>query len=153
MPDLCGLPHPETGEIILPAPMNLSSERLLLHGLYLIDDGQTQFLWVGGQAVPALVQDVFGVSGIEHVQVGKTTIAVVEGSEMNERVKNVIEKSRDKRGRNVGSVVVPNLYVVRGDGDPMLRVWAGTMLIEDRSEGGMSMQQWLGMLREKVSLL
>jgi len=100
--------------------------------------------------VPALIQDVFGVPGIEHIQVGKTTMPVVEGSEMNERVKNVIEKSRDKRDRNVGSVVVPNLYVVRGDGDPMLRVWAGTMLIEDRSEGGMSMQQWLGMLREKV---
>lgn len=151
MPDACGLPHPETGEIVLPQPMNLSSERLLLHGLYLIDDGQTQFLWVGGQAVPALVQDVFGVPGIEHVKVGKTAMPVVEDSDMNERVRNVIEKCRDKRGRNVGSIVVPNLYVVRGDGEPSLRVWAGTMLIEDRSDGGMSMQQWLGMLREKVS--
>ena len=76
---------------------------------------------------------------------------VVEGSEMNHRVRNVIEKSRDKRGRHVGSVTVPNLYIVRGDGDPSLRVWVGTMLIEDRSDGGMNMQQWLGMLREKVS--
>ncbi|RPB21424.1 COPII component protein [Terfezia boudieri ATCC MYA-4762] len=151
MPEYCGLPHPETGEIVLPQPINLSSERLLLHGLYLIDDGQTQFLWVGGQAVPALIQDVFGVPGIEHVKVGKTTMRVVEESQMNERVRNVIEKSRDKRGRNVGSVVVPNLYVVRGDGEPSLRMWAGTMLIEDRSDGGLSMQQWLGMLREKVS--
>lgn len=101
--------------------------------------------------MPALVQDVFGVPGIEHVKVGKTTMPVVEESQMNERVRNVIEKSRDHRGRNVGSVVVPNFYVVRGDGEPSLRVWAGTMLIEDRSDGGMSMQQWLGMLREKVS--
>ena len=151
MPDACGHPHPETGEIVLPPPMNLSSERLLLHGLYLIDDGQTQFLWIGGQAVPQLVQDVLGAPSIELVKTGKTTMPYVEGSEMNERVRNVIEKSRDKRGRHVGSIVVPNLYIVRGDGDPQLRVWAGTLLVEDRSDGGLSLQQWVGMLREKVS--
>ncbi|KAI5793700.1 transport protein-like protein SEC24 [Peziza echinospora] len=151
MPDACGHPHPETGEIVLPPPMNLSSERLLLHGLYLIDDGQTQFLWIGGQAVPQLVQDVLGAPSIELVKTGKTTMPYVEGSEMNERVRNVIEKSRDKRGRHVGSIVVPNLYIVRGDGDPQLRVWASTLLVEDRSDGGLSLQQWVGMLREKVS--
>ena len=61
MPDEAGTVNEQTGEIILPPPVNLSSERLVPYGLYLIDDGQTQFMWVGRDAVPQLVSDVFGV--------------------------------------------------------------------------------------------
>ena len=43
MPDDAGMPEEETGHIILPPAQNLTSEKLAPHGLYLIDDGQTQF--------------------------------------------------------------------------------------------------------------
>ena len=62
MPDNAGMPDPDTGEIHLPPAQNLSSERMIPYGLHLIDDGQTQFLWVGRDAVSALVEDVFGAS-------------------------------------------------------------------------------------------
>jgi len=58
MPDNAGIPDPETSQIVLPPPLNLSSERFMPYGLYLIDDGQTQFLWVGRDAVPQLLMDV-----------------------------------------------------------------------------------------------
>ena len=45
--------------VILPQALPLTSERLERHGLFLIEDGQTIFLWVGRDAVPQLVQDVF----------------------------------------------------------------------------------------------
>ena len=150
MPDNCGLPDPTTGEIVLPPPMNLSSERLLPHGMYLVDDTQVQFLFIGVQAVPQLVQDVFGLPSVEHVKVGKTTLPELEGSEFNSRVRAVIAKSRDHKSKRVGSITVPHLYVVRPDADPALRLWFQTMLVEDRTDQGMSLPQFLAMLREKV---
>ncbi|KAI9837851.1 MAG: COPII subunit [Sarea resinae] len=150
MPDNAGLPDENTGEIVLPAPSNLSSERLVSYGLYLIDDGQTQFLWVGRDAVPQLVNDVFGVPDKTQVKQGKTSLPVLE-NDFNERVRAVVDKSKDHKAKGVGSIVVPPLYVVREDGEPSLKLWAQTMLVEDRADQGVSLAQWMGSLREKVS--
>ncbi|KAI9868356.1 MAG: COPII subunit [Trichoglossum hirsutum] len=150
MPDNAGRPDENSGEIHLPPPTNLTSERLVPFGLYLIDDGQTQFLWVGKDAVPQLINDVFGLPDVSAVLVGKKSLPVLE-NDFNERVRAVIEKSRDQRSKNVGSIVVPHLYIVREDGEPSLRLWAQTLLVEDRADQSVSLAQWMGMLREKVS--
>ncbi|GAB7346659.1 hypothetical protein MBLNU459_g1789t1 [Dothideomycetes sp. NU459] len=149
MPDTAGLPDPGTGAIVLPPPVNLTSANFVPFGLYLIDDGQTQFIWLGRDAVPALIQDVFGTDDKNALKQGKTSVPVLE-SEMNERVRNVIEKSRDHRSKGCGSIVVPPLYLVREDGEPSLKLWAQTLLIEDRADQGTSAAQFVGMLREKV---
>ncbi|KAA6413997.1 MAG: transporter sec24 [Lasallia pustulata] len=149
MPDQAGLSDLNTGEIVLPPPINLSSASLVPYGLYLIDDGQTQFLWLGRDAVPQLVEDVFGVPDKTQVKVGKQTLPTLE-NDFNERVRDVIEKSRDHRAKGVGSIIVPHLYVVREDGEPGIRLWAQTMLVEDRADQGVSLKQWLGTMREKV---
>lgn len=54
--------------------MNLTSERLERHGLYLIEDGQNMFLWVGMEAVPQLVMDVFGLNGYAELKGGKVSV-------------------------------------------------------------------------------
>ncbi|KAM7193765.1 hypothetical protein V8F20_008240 [Naviculisporaceae sp. PSN 640] len=149
MPDNAGVPDPETSQIVLPPPLNLSSERFVPYGLYLIDDGQTQFLWVGRDAVPQLLMDVFGVADRTQLHVGKGTVPELD-NDFNERVRAVISKSRDTKSRGVGSIVVPHLYIVREDGEPSLKLWAQTLLVEDRADQGMSYQQWMGSLREKV---
>ncbi|KEZ43594.1 Protein transport protein SEC24 [Scedosporium apiospermum] len=149
MPDNAGMPDPETSQIVLPPPLNLSSERLVSYGLYLIDDGQTQFLWVGRDAVPQLLADVFGVEDRTQLRVGKGSLPELE-NDFNERVRAVIQKSRDHRAKGVGSIIVPHLYIVREDGEPSLKLWAQTLLVEDRADQGLSAAQWLGVLREKV---
>jgi protein transport protein SEC24 len=151
MPDTAGVPDPDTNAVVLPPAQNLSSERLMPYGLYLIDDGQTQFLWLGRDAVPALVADVFGVGDRTLVPQGKTTLPELD-NDFNERVRAVLEKSRDHRAIGAGSIIVPPLYVVREDGDPALKLWAQTLLVEDRGDSGAALQQWLGLVREKVSL-
>ncbi|PQE14422.1 Sec23 Sec24 trunk domain-containing protein [Rutstroemia sp. NJR-2017a BBW] len=150
MPDNAGIPDPETNQIVLPPPLNLSSERLVPFGLYLIDDGQNQFLWVGRDAVPQLLADVFNVTDRTKLKVGKSTLPELD-NDFSERVRAVFQKARDYRSRGVGSIVVPHLYVVREDGEPSLKLWAQTLLVEDRADQGMSFQQWMGTLREKVS--
>lgn len=149
MPDEAGCPDEETGEIVLPPPVNLSSERLVPYGLYLITDGQTQFLWVGRETVPQLLEDVFGVSERAQLKVGKATMPELD-NDFNERVRAVMMKCRDYKSRGVGSIVQPHLYVVKEDGDPSLKLWAQTMMLEDRADQGVSFMQWMGMLREKV---
>jgi protein transport protein SEC24 len=150
MPDNAGIPDPQTNEVALPPPHNLSSERLVPYGLYLIDDGQTQFLWLGRDAVPDLIHDVFGFDDKTQVKQGKTFLPELD-NDFNERVRAVVEKSRDHRAKGVGSIIVPSLYVIREDGEPSLKLWAQTLLVDDRADQGQSLQQWLGMLREKVS--
>ncbi|KIX00942.1 protein transporter sec24 [Rhinocladiella mackenziei CBS 650.93] len=149
MPDDAGTVDEKTGEIILPPPVNLSSERIVPYGLYLIDDGQTQFLWVGRDAVPQLIIDVFGLSDKSQLKVGKQRLPELD-NDFNERVRAVISKSRDYKSKGVGSIIVPHMYVVKEDGEPGLRLWAQTMLVEDRADQGVSFQQWMGMMREKV---
>lgn len=114
MPDSCGIPDPNTGEIVLPPPCPLTSQALIPFGLYLLDDGQTQFLWVGRDAVPALITDVFGLNEKTGLKQGKTTLPVLE-NEFNERVRAVVEKARDHRAKGVGSITVPPLYIIRED--------------------------------------
>lgn len=149
MPDNAGIPDAQTGEIALPPTLNLSSERLIPYGLYLLDDGQTQFLWVGRDAVPQLIADVFGLQEKTGLKQGKTTLPVLD-NEFNERVRAVVEKSRDHRSKGVGSIIVPPLYVIREDGEPSLKLWAMTLLIEDRADQSQSLGQWMGTMREKV---
>lgn len=57
----------------MPAPTPLTSERLVRHGLYLMEDGQSIFLWIGRDAVPQLVQDVFDVPRYDMLQSGKAS--------------------------------------------------------------------------------
>lgn len=149
MPDNAGIPDEQTGEIILPPTINLSSERMVPYGLYLIDDGQTQFLWVGRDAVPPLIADVFGLPEKSQLRVGKQYLPDLD-NDFNQRVRAVIEKSRDHRAKGAGSIVVPHLYVVREDGEPGLRLWAQTMLVEDWADQSVDLRQWMGSLREKV---
>ena len=149
MPDNAGVPDPDTGEIVMPPAQNLSSGTFVPYGLYLLDDGQNQFLWVGRDAVPALIEDVFQISDKSQLRQGKTSLPITD-NEFNERVRNVVEKSKDFKGRGVGSIVSPPLYVIREDGEPSLRLWAQTLLVEDRADQSMSAAQWMGILRDKV---
>jgi protein transport protein SEC24 len=55
----------------MPPAQPLTSERLIRHGLFLLEDGQNMFLWVGRDAVPQLIQDVFDLPGYEALRAGK----------------------------------------------------------------------------------
>lgn len=63
--------------VLMPPSLPLSSERLERHGLYLIEDGQTIFLWVGRDAVPQLIIDVFNLPSYEVLRGGKVRSSVL----------------------------------------------------------------------------
>ncbi|KAG5650908.1 COPII subunit [Sphagnurus paluster] len=132
--------------IILPPALPLTSERLERHGLFLIEDGQTIFLYVGRDAVPQLIMDVFNLPSYEVLRGGKTTLPVLENA-FSQRVNAVIQKTRESRR----GVYYPHLYVVKDDGEPPLRLWALSALIQDRADVLPSYQQFVSSLKDKVN--
>jgi protein transport protein SEC24 len=138
--------RPEGGALIMPAKLNLSSEQFERFGLYLIENGQSIFIWLGRDAVPQLCEDVFGVPNYAAVRGGKTTLVEVNNS-MNKRVTAIVEHLQTcRRG-----VYRPDVYIVKEDGEPSLRLFALSMLILDRYEQTPSYQQLLGTLRDRVN--
>ena len=148
----------------MPQPLPLTSERLERHGLFLIEDGQTIFLWVGRDAVPQLIMDVFNLPSYEVLRGGKVRIdtspSLVQDADMpavqttlplldnpfSQRVNAVIQKTREMRR----GLYWPHLYVVKEDGEPPLRLWALSCLIQDRADVLPSYQQFISQLRDKV---
>jgi len=142
---------PEVGTIgeqgvIMPTPLPLTSERLERHGLYLIEDGQTIFLWVGRDAVPQLVMDVFNLPSYAELRGGKATLPLLENS-FSQRVNAVIAKTREMRR----GVYRPYLFVIKEDGEPPLRSWALSALIQDRADQAPSYAQYLTQLKDRVN--
>ncbi|KAG8851385.1 COPII subunit [Tulasnella sp. 330] len=145
MPPECGT----IGEhgVILPPPLPLTSERLERHGLYLIEDGQTIFIWVGRDAVPQLVMDVFDLPAYDALRGGKATLPILENS-FSQRINAIVNKTREMRRGPYWA----HLYVVKEDGEPALRLWALSFLIQDRSEQSPSYPQYLTQLKERVRI-
>ncbi|AGO11549.1 AaceriADL239Cp [[Ashbya] aceris (nom. inval.)] len=158
MPDEAGLPN-ENGEIVLPQPINATSSLFERYGLYLLDTGMDMFLWLGGDAVPELVMDVFGTQDIMQIQVGKGELPILENSEFNERVRNVIAKLRE----HDDIITYPTLHIVRGasPSEPMnhasarevasLRLWATSQLVEDKVQSSFTYREFLQSMKTKTS--
>lgn len=162
MPRECGTVG-ENG-VVLPPPQSLTSERLERHGLHLIEDGQVIFLWVGREAVPQLVQDVFDVPTVQDLHSGKRALPLLD-NEFSQRVNAIIGKIRESRkgpycARSLSffqmqsekksdsrAMSDPLLYVVREDGEPSIRMWALSLLIEDRTDGKYSYPIFLNAIK------
>lgn len=143
--EMDGLPD-ENGQLVMPAKLNLTGERLETHGLYLISDGQVMFLWVGRDAVPQLLLDAFGVDSLDGVDSGKTELPELQ-TDLNVRIRNLIAASRD----SIDKVYWPSLFVVKENSDPAMRTWAHSYLVEDRTDIEPAYFQCLNTYREKLS--
>jgi protein transport protein SEC24 len=111
MPDDAGVPEPTSGQVTMPPALNLSSAAIVPYGLYLLDDGANQFLWIGRDAVPALLTDVFGVEDRTQLKQGKASLPLLD-NEYSERVRAVVEKSRDHKAKGVGSTYCPYVMCI-----------------------------------------
>ncbi|CAI4398627.1 BBF_HP2_G0026450.mRNA.1.CDS.1 [Saccharomyces cerevisiae] len=164
MADEAGLPvqtedGEATGTIVLPQPINATSSLFERYGLYLIDNGNELFLWMGGDAVPALVFDVFGTQDIFDIPIGKQEIPVVENSEFNQRVRNIINQLRN----HDDVITYQSLYIVRGASlsEPVnhasarevatLRLWASSTLVEDKILNNESYREFLQIMKARIS--
>lgn len=66
----------------------------------------------------------------------------------NQRVNAIVQKTREMRR----GTYWPHLYIVKEDGEPALKLWALSCLIQDRSDVLPSYQQFISQLKDKVSV-
>ncbi|KXS10725.1 hypothetical protein M427DRAFT_158893 [Gonapodya prolifera JEL478] len=147
LPPQAGLPGSD-GLLVLPPMMNLGSDRLERHGVYLLDNGREIFLYVSKLADPQLIQALFGVQGYDAVATGKSALPALQ-NDYSIRVQAIIGKIRQTRLTMF--TTYPHFYVVKEDADPALRMLFMSHLIEDRIDSVWSYSQFLGHLREIVA--
>lgn len=51
-----------------PTPLRCSEERLADAGVFLLEDGHSMFLWLGQASPPDLIQNLFNVPSLAHLQ-------------------------------------------------------------------------------------
>lgn len=162
MEEEIGLPNgeeQENGSILLPQRMNASATLMEKYGLYLIDNGQELFLWIGGDAVPELIQDVFGMNDIFQLPIGKHELPILENSIFNTRIRNIITALRSRDD----TIKYQTLYIVRGQSisEPVnipnarelasFRMWVASELVEDKLATIESYREFLQNMKSKIS--
>jgi protein transport protein SEC24 len=75
----------------------------------------------------------------------KATLPLLE-NQFSQRVNAIIGKIRESRR----GAYYPHLYVVKEDGEPSLRIWALSLLVEDRQDALPSYHQYINALKDKV---
>ncbi|KAF7331450.1 hypothetical protein MKEN_00023700 [Mycena kentingensis (nom. inval.)] len=107
---LHNLPDSDT----LPPPLPLTSSWWEAHGLYLVDpgDGQHIYLWVGRQAVPQLIQDVFGSDAHDYatLRTGPVDIPILQ-THISHTTRELITQIRSRPETKYQ----PTLYVVKDE--------------------------------------
>jgi len=77
---------------------------------------------------------------------GQATLPLLDNP-FSERINAIIQKTREMRR----GVYHPHLYIVKEDGEPPLRLWALSNLIQDRADVLPSYQQYINQLKDRVS--
>ena len=134
----------QDGKIIMPPLRRLSAEVIERHGVFLMDDGLSLFLFVGSNVAQNILQQLFNVPTVDRVPIGKVALPSLDNS-LSEQVNTIIGKIRESRPS------YPYLYVLRDDGDPYLRFQFFSRLVEDRTEVEKSYQQFVVYVKEKSS--
>jgi len=138
-------------QVKLPVAINLSAERFVSEGLYLLENGVSLYLWVGARADPQLLASLFGgmtsVDGVEGAalaQVFEDHEGKEGGSEYAKRVHALVQGLREERGlRWMGLQVVKE-----GEGGPEAVSFYWN-LVEDRaafSGGQYNYSEFMGMM-------
>ena len=114
----------------LPAIANLSHERLLSDGIFLMETGHDLFLYIGRTVAPNFVQSLFGVQSLEGIDVTQLKIQQ-DDSDYSSRVAAVIDALRADRTRYM------QLHIIR-EGDGYAEAFFARYLVEDRAafQGG-----------------
>ena len=143
----------------MPPPLNLSTEKLDRKGVYLLEDGQVMYLWVGKQCDPEfLVNIFFFISFVIHFLKNKTQLFGVPSLEnvdtlqlrlpkletlISSKVHAIIQQIRAQRS------TYQNLQIIR-EGEPREAKFMTSYFVEDRTRSVHSYNEFLTNLYQRV---
>lgn len=135
----------ESGVVVLPPILNLSSEKMSRSSIFLMDNGQHIFVWFGKEVSPDVINSLFGVQDLASADLNTLQLAVDEDSEsMACRVSNVIEGLRALKPH------FQKVYWVPEGSVPFNMRWFEN-LVEDRTKVGPSYFEWIGQLQKLLA--
>ncbi|CAK9081361.1 Protein transport protein Sec24-like At3g07100 [Durusdinium trenchii] len=127
-PDSCRVPN-EHGQIELPEMLNLTSESMTQDGVYLLEDGESMYMWIGRAVDTSFLQAVFGTGSFEQMDVlAAESMAGTRGDPLSEKIANILRQVRAER-----PTPFLQLQILR-QGDPKEAKFFAA-LIEDRTVG------------------
>ncbi|CAE7197706.1 unnamed protein product [Symbiodinium necroappetens] len=127
-PETCQTPD-EHGRVQLPEMLNLTSESMTQDGVYLLEDGESVYMWIGRSVDTSFVQAVFGVSSFEQIDTNSAESVVgTRGDPLSTKIANILRQVRLER-----PTPYMQLHVIR-QGEPKENKFFAA-LIEDRTIG------------------
>lgn len=81
-------------------PLRASVDKMSEHGVYLLENGVHMLIWVGSQADPAFIRDVFGVASPAQVDTQVCELPELDTA-ASHAVRAVIEDARIRRRTNM----------------------------------------------------
>uniref|UniRef100_A0A8D3CVI5 SEC24 homolog D, COPII coat complex component n=1 Tax=Scophthalmus maximus TaxID=52904 RepID=A0A8D3CVI5_SCOMX len=129
-PRLMPLHNMDLNSDALPAPVRCSEESLADSGMFLLENGHSMFLWLGQASPPDLVQSMFNLPSLAHLQ------EHVLDNPLSVKVRSIIGVLLEKRPNSM------KLVVVRQRDKP--EILFRQSLVEDKSmHGGSSYMDFL----------
>lgn len=134
-PRLIPLHDLDPGSDALPAPVRCSEERLSDSGMFLLENGHSMFLWLGQGSSPDLIQTVFNMPSLAHLQPNMTALPELDNA-LSKKVRSLISELLEKRTNSM------KLHVVRQKDKP--EIFFRQLLVEDKGlYGGASYMDFL----------
>lgn len=110
-PRLIPLHNLDPGSDAVPAPVRCSEERLSDSGMFLLENGHAMFLWLGQASSPDLIQSIFNLPSLAHLQPNMSVLPELD-TPLSKKVRSVVSDLLEKRPNSM------KLHVVRQKDKP-----------------------------------
>lgn len=118
---------------LIPNPLTLNSENTLDFGIYLLENGEDGFVYVGNAVNPATLEQIFGVSSLAGVP--NQLVLEQYDNELSRKVNEVVNEIRRQRCSYLRLRLCKH-------GDPSGDFFR-SLLVEDKAPGGLSYVEFL----------
>ncbi|KAM9837006.1 protein transport protein Sec24D [Aulostomus maculatus] len=144
-PRLIPLHKVEVNSEALPGSVRCSEERLADSGVFLLENGHSMFLWLGQACPPDLIQNIFNLPSLAHLQGHMCALPELDNP-LSNKVRSIISELLEKRTNSM------KLQIVRQKDKP--EILFRQFLVEDKGlHGGASYLDFLCYVHREVRQL
>ncbi|XP_033839368.1 protein transport protein Sec24D [Periophthalmus magnuspinnatus] len=144
-PRLIPLHNMDPSSDVLPAPVRCSEERLSDSGLFLLENGHSMFLWLGQGSSPDLIQGLFNLPSLAHLQPDIAALPELDNP-LSKKIRSIVSDLLEKRFNSM------KLHIVRQKDKP--EILFRQFLVEDKSvHGGASYMDFLCFVHREIRQL
>lgn len=122
----------------MPPLVGLSAAHLTSDGAYLMDCGLNMYMWFGRAVNPSIIQNLFGIPGLEGIDTSQLRLNPPGGNDLCDRINRLVQALRSRR-----EVHTPLVVLQEGS---VLEPTFFTYLVEDRAnfaEGAVTYPEFL----------